>query len=222
MLRKVLVLVVTLVLSAVAPSVQAAQPMPAGSHAFGHSHRQWLRMVGQFYLGDASNPLLAGLQQGDCGALRGRVYYMVAPIDVGMDLDCHVKVGTPIVFAPAAYFTTAGVDGDTDAELEAAARAGFVTMVDRVTLDGRDLALHTTDTGAYDVVSEPGGFYDAVLGLGTGRIRTVIRGNLVLLHPLRPGDHVLTATVSFANGDQYSATYHLHVGHQHRSRQTAH
>jgi hypothetical protein len=217
-----LVLVVTLVLSALAPAVQAAQPMPAGSHAFGHSYRQWLRMVGQFYLGDASDPLLAGLQQGDCGALRHRVYYMVAPIDVGMDLECDIPVGTPIVLAPAAYFTTEGVDGDTDAELEAAARAGFKTTADRVTLDGHDLALRTIDTGAYDVISEPGGFYDAVSGLGTGPIRTVIRGNLVLLHPLRPGDHVITAAVSFANGDQYSATYHLHVGNPHRPRRTSH
>jgi hypothetical protein len=214
MARKLLAVAVAALLSVVAlnaPPAHAGQPLPSRSHAFGHSGAQWLRMVGQFYLGDASNPLLAGLQQGDCGAVRGRVYYMVAPVDVGMDLDCDIPVGTPVVFAPAAYFTTQGVDGATDAELEAAARAGFVTTTDRVTLDGRDLVLRTTDTGAYDVISEPGGFYDTVQGLGTGPIRTVIRGNLVVLHPLRPGEHTITAAVSFTNGAEYSVTYHLHV-----------
>jgi hypothetical protein len=61
-------------------------------------------------------------------------------------------------------------------------------------------------------MSEAGSFYDTIYGLGTGPIRTALSGNVVVLHPLAPGDHVIEAAVTFTDdlGD-YSATYHIHV-----------
>ena len=55
-------------------------------------------------------------------------------------------------------------------------------------------------------------FYDAVLEVGTGPIRTAIRANLVFIRPLSRGDHVIEADVHFAEGGgDFSATYLIHV-----------
>jgi hypothetical protein len=168
-------------------------------------------MVGQWFLGDASNPLVGGLG-GDCGEVMNGVFFMAAPIDVGVGLDCDVPTGTPIVLSHAGWFVTEGIDGETDAELEAAAVAGFVTSENSLTLDGKALPLQPIDTGAYDVISEPGSFYDTAVGVGTGPIRTALRANVVFLHPLTPGDHVIEAAVSFVGDGAFSATYNVHVG----------
>lgn len=140
------------------------------------------------------------------------VFFMAAPIDVGVELDCDVPTGTPIVLSHAGWFVTEGIDGETDAELEAAAVAGFVTSANWLTLDGKVLPLQPIDTGAYDVISEPGSFYDTAVGVGTGPIRTALRANVVFLHPLTPGDHVVAATVSFVGDGEFSVTYNVHVG----------
>ncbi len=195
-----------------AGSTASASPAaPYQAHPGGRSYETWLEMAGQFYLGDAANPLFGALE-GDCGQVIGGVYFMAAPIDVGLELDCDVPVGTPIVLSHAGWFTTEGIDGDTDEELEEAAGAGFVTSANELSLDGRVLPLAVIATGAYDVISEPGSFYDAILGLGTGPIRTALTGNIVVLHPLSPGDHVIEAAVDFVGDGSYSVTYHVHVG----------
>jgi hypothetical protein len=82
------------------------------------------------------------------------------------------------------------------------------------TVDGTAVPLHTVSTGAFDVISEPGGFYDQILGVGTGSIRTVVTGDVVFIHPLSPGDHIIEAAIRFTpiTGGDFSATYHVHVG----------
>jgi hypothetical protein len=211
--RKLVMLVAALTFGLVTsvPLATAGPALPYNSHPHGHSYSQWLRMVGQFYLGDATNPLFGGLA-GDCGELIDGTFFLAAPIDLGVVLDCDVPTGTPVVVSHAGWFTTEGIDGDTDAELEAAAVAGFVTTSDHLSLDGRSLSLRPIDTGAYDVVSEPGSFYDTILGVGTGPVRSALRANVVVLHPLSRGDHVLEGAVNFTSGEAYSVTYHLHVG----------
>jgi hypothetical protein len=85
-------------------------------------------------------------------------------------------------------------------------------VLSRSGLPRRHLSLKPIDTGAYDVISEPGSFYDTILGVGTGPVRTALRGNIVVLHPLSPKDHVIDGDVSFTNGEAYSVTYRVHVG----------
>jgi len=207
----VLTMVLTLGLVAGAPAAGAGPVLPYNSHPHGHPYASWTRMVGQWFLGDASNPLFGALE-GDCGEAMDGVFFMAAPIDVGVELDCDVPTGTPIVLSHAGWFVTEGIDGETDAELEAAAVAGFVTSANSLTLDGKALPLQPIDTGAYDVISEPGSFYDTAVGVGTGPIRTALRANVVFLHPLTPGDHVIEAAVSFVGDGEFSATYNVHVG----------
>jgi hypothetical protein len=204
----VVAMVVSMGLVAGAPAV-AGPVVSYNARPHGISYTDWSKAVGQWFLGDASNPLFAALG-GDCGELMDGVFFMAAPIDVGVELECDVPAGTPIVLSHAGWFSTEGIDGDTDEEREAAAIAGFVTSANELTLDGRALPLQPIDTGAYDIVSEPGGFYDTI-GAGTGVIRTAIRSNVVFLHPLSPGDHVIEGAVSFVGDGEFSVTYHVHV-----------
>ncbi len=190
---------------------RAASTVPTQAHPRGHSHQVWLRMVGQWFLGDASNPLFAGLG-GDCGHVMNGVFFMVAPIDLGQEFQCDVPAGTPIVLSPAGWFTTEGIDGDTDAELAQAAAGGFDVIANSLTIDGTAVPLHTVNAGVFDVISEPGSFYDQILGVGVGPIRTGLVGNLVFIHPLAPGKHLIDSAVTFTNNNgDYSATYHVHV-----------
>ena len=193
-----------------ATASSAAATLPFTSHPYGASYETWLQRVGQFYLGDASNPLIAGLD-GDCGEMIGGVFYLAAPIALDQEFNCDVRVGTPIVLSHAGWFATEGIDGDTDAELEAAAGT-FPVVRSELSVDGHEVRTVTFSTGAWDVISEPGSFYDTIYGLGTGPIRTALSGSVVVLHPLSPGDHVIEAAVIFTDdlGD-YSATYHIHV-----------
>jgi hypothetical protein len=168
-------------------------------------------MVGQWFLGDSSNPLFAGQLNGDCGTEMSGVFFMVAPIDLGVEFDCNVPAGTPIVLSHAGFFAFRDA-GQTDEELQAIVDAGFAVTVDRLTLDGSPLPLRVINAGVYDVISQPGSFYDSIIGLGTGPIHTALKGNIVFLHPLTPGDHEIAGEVFFTDGEHYSATYHVHVG----------
>lgn len=204
------VLAVTLV--ALALPAHAGPVLPYNSRPYGHSYPSWMRMIGQFYLGDASNPLFAGLFDGDCGELIHGKFFMAAPIDVGLEFECDVPTGRPIVLSHAGFFATIGIDGETDEELQDIVEAGFTFTSNSLSLDGRALPLKTIDAGVYNVISESGSFYDTIFGL-TGSVRTALRGNVVVLHPLTPGDHVIESEVTFTGtGGAFSATYHVHVG----------
>jgi hypothetical protein len=168
-------------------------------------------MVGQWFLGDSSNPLFAGLLNGDCGEVMSGVFFMAAPIDVGVEFDCDVPTGTPVVLSHAGFFVFRDA-GQSDQELQAAVDEGFAFTGDRLALDGTPLPLRAINAGVYDVISEPGSFYDSIVGLGTGPVRTALKGNLVFLHPLIPGDHEIVGEVLFTDGEHYSVTYHVHVG----------
>ena len=186
--------------------------LPSNARPRGHTYQEWARRIGQFYLGDASNPLIAGLG-GDCGQLIDGVFFLAAPIDVGVEFDCEIPVGTPIVVSHAGFFTFEDAELDTDEELIAAADEGFTFTSNSLTVDGVTVPLPTVHAGAFDVISESGSFYDSVVGVGTGPIRTALTGNVVFLHPLSPGDHTIEAEVTFpGDGGAFSATYHLDVG----------
>jgi hypothetical protein len=210
-LVRLFAVLVVMMLGAIAPA-QAGPVLPFQAHPRGHSYQEWMQVVGQFFLGDASNPLIAGLE-GDCGQLIDGVFVMAGPIDVGVEFDCDVPVGTPILLSHAGFFATEGIDGDTDAELAAAVEAGFTYTSNSLSVDGRRIEVRDINAGVFDVDSQAGSFYDTVLGVGTGEIRTALIGDVVFLHPLPPGDHTIRTEVTFTgSGGAFSATYHVHVG----------
>jgi hypothetical protein len=188
----------------------AAAVAPYQSRPHGQTYQAWLRTVGQFYLGDSSNPLIAGLD-GDCGKLVEDVFILAAPIVEGAEFECEIPAGTPIVLSHAGQFAFRDA-GQTDEELQAIVEDLFELTSNSLTLDGTPLPLKAIDTGAYDVIAEPGSFYNAVIGLDPGPVRTALRANVVFLHPLSVGDHVIEAEASFTTGEMFSATYLLHVG----------
>jgi hypothetical protein len=194
-----------------APAANATPVVPYNAHPMGRSYVDWTRAVGQFYLGDASNPLIAGLG-GDCGQLRNGVFMMVGPIDLNAQFDCDVPAGTWIVFSHAGFFATKDIDGTTDAQLEAVARSGFNPSTNWLKLDGANVPLQEFETGAYNVHSQSGSFYDTILGVGTGPIRTALVADVVAIHPLTPGNHTIQAAVNFIGDGNFSGTYHIHVG----------
>lgn len=100
------------------------------------------------------------------------------------------------------------------ANFETVAEERFANSESVVPLDGRSIPLTTTSTGAFDVESEPGSAYDAIIGLGTGPIRTAVVGQYTLLHPLRPGEHEIYGRVDLApgGGPRLDVTYNVHVG----------
>lgn len=213
MLRRLVLLVSTIavMLAGAATPAHAKAVLPYQSRPHGQSYPAWLRTIGQFYLGDASNPLFAGLLEGDCGQVVDGVFLMAAPIDVGVEFECDVPVGTPVVLSHAGQFAFEDA-AQTDEELQALVEQFFEFRANSLTLDGVALPLRGIDTGAFDVIAERGSFYDAIIGLDVGSVRTALRANIVYLHPLSVGDHVIEATAFFTDGERYSATYHLHVG----------
>ena len=164
----------------------------------------------QWFYGDADNPLLSG----ECGEVVGHVFMMVPPTDAGLAYDCVVPKGIPIVFSHAGYMAWIPVDGNTDEELETTAAELFGDPPGQVVVDGQQVPLTTTATGAFDVVSEPGSLYDVIFGLGTGVVRSAAVLQLTMLHPLRPGHHTVEATVDFtgSGGPIYEARYSMTVG----------
>jgi hypothetical protein len=118
----------------------------------------------------------------------------------------------PIVFSHAAWFTWIPADGSTDAEIIAAAEAGFTPVTTWVRFDGDRVALHnkTFNLGAFTVHSEPGSsFYDAS-GVGTGPIRTSITATVLTIAPGLCGRHVLRSAVDFDRpGETFSGTYRI-------------
>jgi hypothetical protein len=200
--------------------VVSVAPSHAGADA-DDLHRTALhrtRTFTRWALGSSPSPLLEALE-GDCGSVVGNAFFIAPPIAEGLDLRCRVPRGKAIVFSHAAWFTSVPADGSTDAQIIAAANAGFAPVRSRVTFDGHRVGLSgkTFNAGAFDVRSFKGSFYDAI-GLGTGVIRTSITGTFMTLPPQRCGRHVFKSAVDFGvPGEVFSGTYRIRIGGCHRN-----
>ena len=184
MRRRLVLLLMALgvVLVASAPPVAAG---PGGAEP-------WLRPMGQPYSDDGSstsanwslggllNPLIAGLVDGECGQIIDGVFFMAAPIDLGLEFEREVPTGTAIEVSPhAGWFVTQGVDGDTDEELkQAVLELGFNTSVNELSIDGVDVALQTIDTGFFERDLRAEQLLRHGPGDRTGPIRSAVRGNV--------------------------------------------
>lgn len=213
-MRKVGVMAVAvgMMLAVAAPAQAAGAMAPRNARVMGSTYTSWAQVWGQWAFGDASNPLIASLESGDCGDLIDGVFLMTAPIAEDVELDCHVPVGAPIVVTHAGSFGWSPADGQDDASLEATVSGYFDIDSSELILDGRSLRLFTTSSGAFDVEAETGSFFESAFGLGTGTIRSAVTGQFAVILPLSPGSHELDASVVFGDGAAYSATYHIHVG----------
>lgn len=205
----VLIAASTLTVTLTGPMAQArTDALPSQSKAFGANRADWGKTYVQWDVGDSTNPVSNGV----CGELVDGVFHLVTTIEPDARVQCDVPVGTPILINHAGSYTWGPDDGQTDAELEAAARDAFGDPESSLTVDGRSVRLTTTETGAFDVMSEPGSAYDVDFGLGTGVIRTAAVAQFTLLHPLTPGQHEIVGQVDFGSLGQFGITYTLDVG----------
>ncbi len=172
------------------------------------------RSLARWALGEGPSPLLMAFE-GDCGDRVGNAFFLAPPIGQDMELRCRVPLDTAIVFSHAAWFTTIPADGSTDAQIIAAANAGFDPVSSWVTFDGERVGLSgkTFNLGAFTVWSEKGSFYDEI-GLGTGGVRTSLTGTIMTLPPQDEcGRHVIKTAVDFGVPDEvFSVTYRIRIG----------
>lgn len=192
------------------PGVAAASgTVPDGSNAFGASRTQWAKAYSEWLLGDASNPAVSD----SCGAIVDGAFFLNAALGPGTEFDCAIPRGTPMVLSHAAYYAWVPTDGSNDAEIVEAARTFFGHPASSLTLDGRALPLRITETGAFDVISEPGSAYDVLFGLGTGPVRTATVGQFTVLHPLSVGGHQIVGIVDYtaSGGPVIDVTYNITV-----------
>jgi hypothetical protein len=206
-----LALLVTFVLAVATPPLAAHS---SDDDVRIHRTRQYhARNYARWALGESPSPLLASLE-GDCGDVVERRFYIAPPIEQELELRCRVRHGLPIVFSHAGWFTSIPADGSTDAEIIAAANAGFATIVESwVRFDGERVGVRgkTFNLGAFTIRSAEGSFYD-VIGIGTGRIRTSLTGTFLTIKGLDCGRYVLKSAVEFdAPGEVFSATHRIRV-----------
>jgi hypothetical protein len=212
MVRRIslLALMVSLMMVVLPAHANAHGDDDVGIHRTGiHRTRTYTRWA----LGESPSPLLASLE-GDCGDVIGGAFFIAPPIAEDLELRCRVPHGRAIVFSHAAWFTSIPADGSNDAEIIAAANAGFAPVLSRVTFDGDRVGLRgkTFNAGAFTVQSEPGSFYD-VIGVGTGPIRTSITATFLTVPPLECGRHIIRSAVDFGVPDQaFSGTYRIRIG----------
>ena len=190
--------------------------LPASAHADDAGiHRTGLyraRTYSRWALGASPSPVLASLE-GQCGGVVDGRFFIAPPIAEELELWCHVPADTPIVFSHAAWFTFVPADGSTDAQIIAAADAGFAPVSSWVRFDGARIGTRgkTYNLGAFSIRSKSGSFLDAI-GVGTGPIRTSLTGTFVTIPPRRCGRHLLESTVDFGVPDEvFSGTYHIAI-----------
>lgn len=209
MSRRISLLALTALFVTALVAAHAVADDDAGIHRTGlHRARTYTRWA----LGESPSPLLASLE-GDCGERVGGAFFIAPPIAENLELVCRVPQGLAIVFSHAAWFTSIPVDGSTDAEIIAAAEAGFAPVTSWVRFGGDRIGVRarTFNAGAFTVQSEPGSFYD-VIGAGTGPIRTSITGTFLTIPPGLCGRHVMRSAVDFGlPGQVFSGTYRIRV-----------
>jgi hypothetical protein len=210
MIRRISLLALLFCLVTVFLPASAQAGDDAGIHRTGQYRA---RSYARWALGESPSPLLASLE-GDCGGVVDGRFFIAPPIAENLEIWCRVPADTPIVFSHAAWFGWIPADGTTDAEIIAAAEAGFAPVTSWVTYDGDRVGTRgkTFNLGAFTIRSESGSFYDAI-GVGTGPIRTSLTATVMTIPPQGCGRHDLASAVDFGvPGEVFSGTWHIRVG----------
>ncbi len=162
-------------------------------------------------VGSNTNPFLS---PDLCGQQKGRYFFLTAAIEPGVERDCVIPAGVPLLASPGGDAAWAPTWGSTNHELQTNLAADFAQYGNpHVTLDGDHLSLDGTLTGgpvyrvrvrAHSLIRtvDPGFPAD----WATTKVASV--GWFVVIHPLSPGHHELTLYDEF-NGDPLDITFHI-------------
>jgi hypothetical protein len=208
-----------------AAPAQAHSTASTTARVHGHSMVTWERMYIDWLLTDESNALLTRA----CGEVVDGVYFLPASSSADATIDCEVPRGTPVLVSPVGAFSERPTWGHTDKAVMADAKATFDLHTSAsVTVDGKHVSLKGTrvNAGVYNIGPvEAGSFFDVYCDDLTDpcirdwdagdTVRLASIGKYVMIHPLSPGTHVITAFASYPFAD-YSLTATLHVP-RHRS-----
>jgi len=220
-IRKVILLglIAATVLSVASPA--QAQGLPSGAHVHGHSLLEWEQMYIDWLTTSSSNVLF----NGGCGEIVDGVYFPPAATQPGAEATCDIPTGTFVLASPAGTFSEIPTYGRTDAAILADARTTWSLLVsDAVTVDGKPVLVTEEGTTVHEVGPvEEGSFYDLVCE-GTSPpcvrdfepgeiVRLASVADVVLLHPMSPGTHVIHETADFTIfPEPVDITITLHVG----------
>jgi hypothetical protein len=207
-----------------ASPVSAGVRYPPADDVKGRSLVQWQRAFMRWSTGTADSPTMVG----GCGAVMHGVYFLPPAAVPGVtDIECRVPRHTPILVLAGATFSEIPTFGADDEAIIADALATWEGIeATSVKLDGKGVSLAGTfrNAGAYDVVIEPGSFYDEVCYAAPapcqgdfvppGPVRLASVGEFVVLRPLPKGDHdIVVRTAGF--GIELIVDAELHVrGHR--------
>jgi hypothetical protein len=192
----------------------AATVAPSSSRPLGVSYPEWGARWAQWALGSPlpSNPLA---NPDDCAlGDMGKVWFLSAAVELGVSTHCSIPTGTALLFTPGGEFCSAAFgDGTTEQQLDSCALnalAGITSV--SASLDGNDI-----DVISHAVVSPLFQLQltnDNLFGVPAGSYPTVAAGYFLVLFPLTPGRHTLTAYDAGFNGpgSEASFTYHITVG----------
>ena len=221
MIRKVVVLgcIVATVMCTALPA--HAQGLPPKARVHGHSLLEWQQMYIDWLTTSSSNVLF----NGGCGEVVDGVYFPPAATQPGAEATCDVPTGTFVLASPAGTFSEIPTYGRTDAAILADAETTWSLLVsDALTVDGKSVPVTEEGATVHEVGPvEEGSFYDLVCE-GTSppcvrdfdpgeMIRLASIADVVLLHPMSPGTHVIHETANFTIfPDPVDITITLHVG----------
>lgn len=207
-MKRALLLVVAslLVAGTFAPTAGAATTSKPASI---HRQKQWVRWA----LGSNTNPFLS---EDLCGEKIGGVFFLVAAISPGVERDCTIRRGTPLLLSPAGTAFWAPTFGRTPAELFEFVDADFAgTANPSVTLDGAALsldgALKTPDVyrsrvGQHSFIRTVDPSFPAARRV----TRIASKAYFLMIPNLSTGPHTLVLSVDYFD-TVLDATFHIRV-----------
>jgi len=194
-------------------TASAGVVIAADSNAYGRSivgwQKAWMRWA--FTTSGDENPLVNPAR---CGEIVDGVFFLTAAIASGLEADCTVPAGVPILVTPAGAISVQGLHGQTQEQLLAGVQARMDALeFARLSLDGITVPLGGVlrFTPAYGIDFEEGNFFDQVGTPVQGNRLVVSAAMFVRLRPLTAGQHTIVAADKFTSSDILDITFHVTV-----------
>jgi len=211
-MRRMMLIVAMLALAlGVAAPVSGARVIPAQQFLYGERYDGWLVNWGTAAVHrslQAKTSLLA-VRGNKCGLDTGKVWFLPASINGLLDVHCEIPRGHHVaVFVGGAANWAKKPDA-----LRSWVNRVFETMVSyRLTVDGRSLPAPVVRTPVF-VTEIPQANW---LELPPGSYDFYVKSRMVILSPLRPGEHTISTVANYADPVEdttytYGFTYHLTV-----------
>jgi hypothetical protein len=222
-MRRIVVALLAAVLALCLAAPAQAGKLPTQAHVRGHSIVEWQRLFLDWLTTSSENILF----NGGCGEVVDGVYFMPVTTQPGLEVECDVPKGVPVLASPAGTFSEIPTWGSNDAEVQADLDATWALLLSSaVEVDGASVSLEGVGTtaGVYDVGPvEEGSYFDLIcegipapckVDFAPGdTVRLASAADIVILHPFTPGTHTvyLAALFPFFPAE-VTLTATLHVG----------